>query len=216
MSAKTVSRRNFLKLAGVTLAATTLTCSGLTAVAIQSPAIDYYQSEGENAMNDKILIAYASKCGSTGEVAQALAEALIARGKTVDVRLAKNVTSLDRYQAVIVGSAIRMGSWLPEAVDLVKNHRERLAQMPTAFFSVHGLNRGDDEASRTARAAYTAPIRAMVIPQAEAFFGGLIDTARLSLLDRLITSAVMQATHAPLGDFRDWDKIRGWAQTAVA
>lgn len=216
MSTSSRSRRSFLKLAGVTLAATTLTCCGATAVAMQSPTVDFYETQGGNVMTDKILIAYASRYGSTGEVAKVLAETLAARGKSVEVRLAKAVTSLEGYQAVVVGSGVRMGSWMPEAVSFVKSYRERLTQLPTVFYTLHGLNRGDDEASRVAREAYTAPMRALVTPQAEAFFGGVMDLKRMSLLDGLISRAVMSATHAALGDYREWDKIRGWAQTILA
>ena len=33
---------------------------------------------------NKVLVAYASKCGSTGEVAQAIAQELCSQGMTVD------------------------------------------------------------------------------------------------------------------------------------
>lgn len=202
-----ITRRDFLKVAGVGIGATVLTCSGLTMLATRAPTIDLYESEGEESMSDKVLIAYASKCGSTGEVAAAIAEELVARGKTVDVRLAKNISTLEGYQAVIVGSAIRMGQWLPEAVEFVETHQQALRQLPTAFFTVHMLNLGDDETSRKNRLAYLDPVRKIFTPQHEVFFAGKMDLARLSFLDRLIAKAV-KATDA---DLRDWQAIRGWA-----
>ena len=54
---------------------------------------------------------------ATGEVARALAEAFAARGRMADVQLVKHVKDISPYSAVIVGSAIRMGHWLPEAVE---------------------------------------------------------------------------------------------------
>ncbi len=45
-------------------------------------------------------------------------------------------------------------------------------------------------------------------PQQEVFFGGKMDLARLSFLDRLIAKAV-KATDA---DLRDWQAIRSWAK----
>jgi menaquinone-dependent protoporphyrinogen oxidase len=163
----------------------------------------------------KILIVYASKCGSTGEVAQAIAQTFAQRGLTTDVKLAKNVTTLDGYKAVLVGSATRMGSWLPDALDFVKTNQAHLKSIPTAYFTVHMLNTDDSEASIRAREAYTAPARAILAPQAEVFFMGKIDPKRLSLFDRLITEMVKKSTNTPIGDYRDWDKIRAWAgQTA--
>lgn len=106
----TVSRRNFLKIAGLALGGTVLACSGAGFLATQQPVANFIQTDcGGETMNDKILIAYASKCGSTGEVAEAMAEALCAQGASVDIKLAKDVTSLDGYSRVIIGSAIRMG-----------------------------------------------------------------------------------------------------------
>jgi len=212
MNKNTLSRRDFLKVAGVGLGATALTCSGLTVLATRAPTIDFYESEGEGSMNDKVLIAYASKCGSTGEVAAAIAEELTARGKAVDVRLVQNVSTLNGYQAVIVGSAIRMGQWLPEAVEFVETHQQALRQLPTAFFTVHMMNLGDDETSRKNRLAYLDPVRKIMTPQQEVFFAGKMDMARLSFLDRLIAKAV-KATDA---DLRDWQAIRNWAQTILS
>ena len=66
-------------------------------------------------MNDRILVTYATRAGSTAEVAAACAETLAARGYAVDVKPVKEKTQLTGYSAVVLGSAIRMGDWLPEA-----------------------------------------------------------------------------------------------------
>lgn len=163
-------------------------------------------------MNERVLIAYASRCGSTGEVAQAVAEELSARGKAVDVRFVQKVNALDGYQAVLVGSAIRMGQWLPEAVQFVEKHQQALRQLPTAFFTVHMLNVGDDETSRKNRFAYLDSVRKFMTPQQAVFFAGKIDMSKMSFIDRLITQ-VMKGSDS---DLRDWSKIRGWAQTVLA
>lgn len=119
---------------------------------------------------------------------------------------------MDGYQAVVIGSAIRMGNWLPEAVNFVKDNRAQLSRKPTAFFTVHMLNRGADEASRQARQAYTAAVRQILTPVDEVFFLGKMDYNRLSFLDRTIAKAVEKQTNSRAGDFRDWEKTRSWAQ----
>ena len=53
-------------------------------------------------------------------------------------------------------------------------------------------------------------------PQAEAFFSGELDHAKLNLVDRLLAQAVEKSTQTPAGDFRDWSRIRAWAQTVFA
>ncbi len=207
MTTKT-TRRQFLKLAGATLAGMTFACGGLTYLGTLTPDPQLMQTDlGGNSKMEKILIAYASKCGSTGEVAQAIGQSLCAQGAAVEVRPVKGVTSLDGYSAVILGSAIRMGRWLPEALDFLKRNQARLSQMPTAFFTVHMQNVDDSPASQAARAAYVAPVHELVTPTVEAFFAGKIDLARLSLVDRLLS----QAMQAHDQDLRDWARIRAWA-----
>jgi menaquinone-dependent protoporphyrinogen oxidase len=163
-------------------------------------------------MPNRILVTYATRAGSTVEVAAAIGEALSGNGITVDVRPIKEKPSVQGYQAVVIGSAIRMGNWLPEAVNFVKDKRAQLSRIPTAFFTVHMLNRGEDEASRLARQAYTAAARQVLTPVDEAFFSGKMDYSRLSFLDRTIAKAVEKQAGSLPGDFRDWEKIRSWAR----
>lgn len=212
------ARRRFLKLAGIALGGAALTCSGVGYAATRTPGVatpDFVFGE-EKPMNQRVLVAYATRAGSTVEVAKAIGEALGERGFQVEVKPITANPTVTHYEAVVVGSAIRMGAWLPEAVSFIKNQQTPLSQVPVAFFSVHMLNTDDTEASRQARLAYTAPVRQVLAPRVEAFFAGLIDPARLSFLDRMITTFVQQQTNGPLGDFRDWDKIRGWAKTIFA
>ena len=164
-------------------------------------------------MSKRILIVYATRAGSTIEVAQVIGEALSGRGYEVDIKAVKENPAVDGYQAFIMGSAIRMGSWLPEAVDFIRKNQPKLSQIPTAIFTCHRLNTSGDEASRAARAAYIAPIRQIITPQAEAFFSGTLDHAKLNFVDRLLAQAVEKSTLTPAGDFRDWSRIRSWAQT---
>ena len=156
---------------------------------------------------NKVLVAYASKCGSTGEVAQAIAQELCAQGMTVDVRRVGEVKDVSGYDAFVVGSAIRMGSWLGEAKQFVEANAAVLQSAPTAFFTVHMLNTDDNEESKTNRAAYVAPIHAIVQPDSEAFFAGKIELSKLSFLDRML-SKMMGAQDE---DKRDWDAVRQWA-----
>jgi len=158
-------------------------------------------------MTHKVLVAYASRCGSTAEVAQAVGEELTKRGYAVDVRQAKQVTSLDGYDAVVVGSAVRYSQVLSEAVKFVEQNQSALNKLPVACFAVYLMNMAEDEASRKARLAYLDPLRKLVTPKAEAFFPGVGNLQKVALFERLIAKAVK----SPEGDFRDWSKIRAWA-----
>lgn len=158
-------------------------------------------------MNNRLLVTYATRAGSTVRVAEAIAIVLRKRGFLVDITPIKENPGVKGYQAVLIGSAIRRGSWLPEAINFVKINKEALRRVRVALFTVHMLNRGDDEQSRLNREAYLDALRPLVLPVDHVFFPGKIDPARLSLIERLIVRSVK----SPVGDFRDWDKIGGWA-----
>jgi menaquinone-dependent protoporphyrinogen oxidase len=162
-------------------------------------------------MNDQILIAYATRAGSTADIAGAIGEHLGKRGFRVDVKSVRDNPSLEGYQAVILGSAIRMGSWLPEAISYIQSNRKRLTSLPTALFTVHMLNTGDNEESRVNRQAYLDKVRPL-LPAAEGvFFEGMLDFSKLSFIDRVIANLVK----AEEADNRDWEHIRGWTPNIV-
>jgi menaquinone-dependent protoporphyrinogen oxidase len=210
MPARTLSRRNFLKITGIALGTGVVACSGVTALATHGPSITLPEATfGDQSMSKKILIAYASKCGSTGEVATEIGKTLAQNGVRVDVLPLKKVTDLSSYQAVFVGSAIRMGKWLREAADFVREKRTDLQRVPTAYFTVCMTMVEDTPAIRAKAAGFLDPVRAVLAPAAEGYFAGKVDPDRLSFLE----STMFKAKGGTVGDFRDWDKIRGWAQS---
>ena len=98
-----------------------------------TPHVDWPELSypGSKDAHGRALVAYASKAGSTAEVAAVIARKLADAGLAVDLRRAGNVRSVDGYRAVIVGSAIRAGQWLGDASGFVKTHREALAARKT-------------------------------------------------------------------------------------
>jgi len=163
----------------------------------------------ELTMEKPVLVAYATRAGSTADIAAAIGDTLAARSFRVEVKPVKSQPAFDGYAAVILGSPIRMGNWLPEMVKFIEANQTTLVALPTALFTVHMLNTGEDETSRAAREAYAAPVRALLPNVSEVFFTGKMDFARLSFLDRFI-SRMVKAVEA---DHRDWDAIRRWAET---
>jgi menaquinone-dependent protoporphyrinogen oxidase len=168
---------------------------------------------GGNDMNRKILVAYASKAGSTVGVAEAIAKTLADNGAMVDVRRAKTVADLGPYDAVVVGSAIRGAKWLPEAMQFMQTHHSALAGKPFAAFLVCiTLAMPGAEKYHAGVATWLAPVRAMVRPVSEGLFAGVLDYDRLPLVpDGLKMRALSAATRTPEGDYRDWEAIHAWA-----
>ena len=162
-------------------------------------------------MKKRILLGYASATGSTVEVAEAIAETLVGRGFCVDVSPVKDNPRIDGYQAVLVGSAVQYGSWLPEAIEFIKSNQEALNRVPVALFCVHIRNTENNEESRRNRLAYLDAVRPLVHPAAEAFFPGRFNRQGAAmLLPGLI------ARFVPTIDLRNWDKIRSWSQLVFA
>jgi menaquinone-dependent protoporphyrinogen oxidase len=211
MNGKTkITRRRFLALAGGAAGATALACCGLTGLAAQKPAAEMIESScgEEDGMGNKVLIAYASRCGSTGEVAEAIGQGLCAAGTAVDVRQLKDVGDLSAYRGVIAGSAVYRSNLLPEAVEFVKANREVLGRIPIAYFVVCGTLQEDTPEKREKAAAFLAPLCEIVQPVNEGLFAGRIDYGRVSLLEQLI----VRVLGSKEGDWRDWDAIQAWAE----
>jgi menaquinone-dependent protoporphyrinogen oxidase len=162
-------------------------------------------------MTSHVLVTYATRAGSTVEVAKTIGEVFEARGFSVDVVPVTTDPPVAGYDAVVLGSAIRMGKWLPEAITFLENHKDRLATMPVALFTVHMNNLSDDETSRENREHYLDEVRALVHPVSTAFFAGAINPQRLTFVDRLI----LRMVKAPEGDFRDWEAIHAWAERVI-
>ena len=160
-------------------------------------------------MNHKILVAYASRAGSTAEIAAEIGKTLTNKGAQVDVLPIKEVADLSSYQSVVIGSAVRIGSWLPEAVKFIQTHKDILSRVPTSVFAVHIMNMENDEKSRAARQMYLDPVRKLITPRKEACFNGVGDLAKVSFIERMVGKMVKSAE----GDFRDWNAIRAWAES---
>ena len=214
MKTKKITRRDFLKITGLTLGGSILTCLGLNYLASRSLESETSKLETQefiygvgNSVDKRVLVAYATYAGSTMEVAAAIGEELGARGYRVDVKPITETLQVDEYPAVIVGSAVQHGEWLPEAFDFVKKNKQALKKVRVALFSVHIQNLEDDPSSRAARLAYLDKVRPLVQAEAEVFFAGRFDKRGAALL---LPNLIAWAT--PDMDLRDWTKIRAWAQ----
>jgi menaquinone-dependent protoporphyrinogen oxidase len=159
-------------------------------------------------MHKRVLVAYASATGSTVDIAAAIGETLGVRGFSVDVRPIQEKPQVGGYQAVLIGSAVHFGNWLPEAVDFVKTNQQALSRVPMALFAVHITNVGNDETSQKNRLAYLDAVRPFLQPVAEGFFAGRFDRRGATLL----LPGLLARLVPPL-DFRNWEKVRAWADS---
>ncbi|MHB8134968.1 MAG: flavodoxin domain-containing protein [Anaerolineaceae bacterium] len=209
--AQKITRRQFLAYMATSIGVTTLICTGLSAFAARRPDDFNFRklATNRNPMNSIVLLTYATRAGSTMEIARTIALELENRDFTVDISPIERVTSLEGYSHVVIGSAIRMGTPLPEVTQFITDHSSEFRSIPLAFFAVYLQNSGEDEVSRKARLSYLDPIRNQSRLMHEAYFTGVYDPAKVSLIERLMGKMVK----TPVGDFRDWDAIKKWGQS---
>jgi menaquinone-dependent protoporphyrinogen oxidase len=163
----------------------------------------------------KALVAYASDCGSTGEVAEVIGQVLCDSGMAVDVRLVESVKDLSSYQTAVIGSPVHAGKWLPEAVKFMEKNQKVLSQMSVAYFlTCLILYKSNDKTRRTARSYLDQVLNAVpqVKPVDMGFFAGVFDYSKLSFVVRIVMKSKMKKKEVPEGDHRNWDAIRFWAK----
>lgn len=160
----------------------------------------------------KVLVAYASKRGSTAEIAEAIAAVLRESGDAVDCVEAGAVSELDGYDAVVLGSAVYMRRWRGEARHFLRKHRRELERLPLWVFSSGPT--GDPARDN---AAWTEP--AHTIKKAEEIgarehvvFGGRVPAEPHGFAER----GMVEGTPPEWRDRRDWDAIRAWAHHIAA
>jgi menaquinone-dependent protoporphyrinogen oxidase len=165
-------------------------------------------------MLNRILVTYASRAGSTAEVAEAIGKTLAEGGRQVDVIPMNDVKDLSPYGAVVAGSAIRGSKWLPEAVQFIQTHRSTLAQKQFAMFTVCiTMAMKNADKYRSGVMGWIAPVRAMVKPLSEGLFAGVLDFSKLPVnWDTLMLRISVAFGIFPRGDHRDWNAIRSWAE----
>lgn len=164
-------------------------------------------------MTKPVLVTYASRYGSTREVARAIAAALGEEGLGVATEPVDAVRDLEPYGAVIVGAPLFMYRWHKGARRFLSRHRRDLHGRPVAIFALGPVkDPHDDKEWQASRGQLDKELAryAWLEPVAIRLFGGRFDPALLRFpLDRLAGSE-------PATDIRDWSAIRSWAHTLAA
>jgi len=165
-------------------------------------------------MIDKILVTYSTRTGSTKGVSECIGKTLSGRGECVDVLPMQEINDLSHYKAVIAGSAIQAGRWLPEAVDLIKTHRYDLNKKPFAAFLVcMTLAMPKGESYRGTVSGWLDPVRGLVSPIDVGLFKGTLDVKKIqSFSERYKFRMSVLFGIWKEGDHRDWVSIQNWTE----
>jgi len=199
---------------------------------------DDMEAEAGTATGRRVLVVYATKHGSTAQVAETVAEELRAAGCEAEARAVGDAATTAGFDAVVVGGPMILG-WHKDALKYVKARREALGAVPVAYF-ITAASLTEDGAGTVDgvpvykdpwlvkkpgnpdklgyRQRYALPSHylgdvlkatAPVRPRQVAFFGGSIDLTKMHLFEKLFVMLVIGATP---GDGRHWDAVREWAR----
>ena len=164
-------------------------------------------------MTTQVLVTYASKYGATQEIAEEIGQVFRRAGLSTDVLPIKLVIDLSRYQALIIGSAVYIGKWRKEAVRFLKANEKKLSGRSVWLFSSGPTGEGDPveilKGWRLPRAIQ--PIVDRIKPRGICVFHGDVNVSKLNSIEK----SMIKNVEAPVGDFRDWDAIRSWANTVA-
>ncbi|MBN1146028.1 MAG: hypothetical protein JXA78_02135 [Anaerolineales bacterium] len=164
-------------------------------------------------MSSLILVGYATRYGSTREVAETVAATLRECGIEVDVQPLRKVGALAKYSGIVMGAPLFMFHWHKDALGFLSRHRRELAGRPVAVFALGPVHDPHDE--KEWEASHSQLNKELgkypwFKPTVLEMFGGKYDPTKLSFpLNKM-------AGKEPASDIRDWSAIRAWARNLAA
>lgn len=158
---------------------------------------------------DRVLVAYASRMGSTAEIAERIGDQLREAGYAVTVAPCTDAPPASEFVAVVVGSAIYVRRWLPSAVRYLRRQVRRGGARPTYLFQSGPCGKPAESVVHVQRAVRRLATR--LGADAPVSFPGRLDpTLAKDPVSRWV------ATGSMAGDYRDWDAIANWTARIVA
>ena len=151
----------------------------------------------------KVLVAVATRHGSTEEIAALIARVLRLRGMDTVELPAADVEDMSEYDAVVLGSAVYAGHWLAPATSLVSRFQAQLAEVPVWLFSSGPVGFPLTPAKAEDMTGVVSAIGAIE----HRLFAGKPDKSDLGRLER----AMVRLVRAPEGDYRDFNEVSHWA-----
>lgn len=164
-------------------------------------------------MEARVLVGYATRYGSTQEVAEAVAATLRERGLAVDSEPMRQVRTLDQYRAIMLGAPLYMFHWHKDALRFLARHRAALSARPVAIFAL-GPFHAEEKEFQDAREQLDKELAKFpwLKPAAIIIFGGKFDPQKLTFPHNLLPAL----GNMPASDIRNWTAIRAWASDLAA
>ena len=152
----------------------------------------------------RILVAAASKHGSTTGIAERIGGLIQQAGFDVDVNSINDDPDVAAYDAAVVGGGVYCGSWLKDGRRFIDSNASKLGEIPVWLFSSGLL--GDPPDQKGDVAVKSDALVAATQAEDHVILFGSLSRADLGFGEM----AIMKRVGAPEGDFRDWDQIDAW------
>ena len=163
-------------------------------------------------MPASVLITFATSCGSTAEVAAAVARTLETEGLDVTLAPVRKVNRLTGYSGVVLGAPLYMFQLHRHARRFLNRYRKALAEKPVAVFSL-GPFHDDEKEWREAKEQLDKALDRFpwLNPVSIHMVGGKFDPASLRFpLSWLPALKKMEPV-----DIRDWNAVDVWTRGLV-
>jgi menaquinone-dependent protoporphyrinogen oxidase len=154
-----------------------------------------------------VLVAYASKRGSTAEIAETVAATLRREGLGVCLKRAEEVPSLEGFDAVVLGSAVYTKRWRGDARHFLKKHRKALKQRPFWVFSSGPVGDPSKDNPDWIEPPKIAEKVEEMGARGHVAFGGCLPAEPKGFMEK----TMVEGTPREYRDRRDWAEIRDWA-----
>jgi len=166
----------------------------------------------------KVLVAYASKHGSTKGIADFIGEKLRERGLEVDVLEVSQVQKLEAYGAFVLGSAVYLGHWMKEAKQFASGNKTVLSTRPVWLFSSGptGKEVKDAKGKDLLDPSVSGPfelgdLKEGLQVRGHRIFFGALDGNKIGFFYRQLRKSETIRKAMQEGDFRDWKEIEAWS-----
>jgi menaquinone-dependent protoporphyrinogen oxidase len=165
-----------------------------------------------------VLIAYATRHGSTLETAEFIADILRDAGHTVTVEHADEVTDITPFDAFVLGTGIYRGTWLPALTTFIRRFEDDFEDKPV-FAWMLCIRLLEDDGRPYVLENYVPHylLHNLNMQGIQPFLGRLYQVA-VDMNERWTLSLRYDGSLDPTqidADYRNWDAIQGWAESIV-
>lgn len=163
-------------------------------------------------MSKKVLVGYATRYGSTGDVAETIARVVREAGIEVDVCQVRDIKSLTDYNSVILGAPLFMFHWHKDVLRFLSKHQRILLDLQVAIFALGPTHDPYDEQEwRNSWSQLNKELEnySWLKPVEIEMFGGKYDPSKLKFPLKMMAGSV------PASDIRDEEAIQAWARKLI-